>query len=249
MANVTSLLVIFNIYLIIWNLILPTVVTGVNIVPPEPNDVHQNPGIKVNLHTLIDLWPKQEGSRILPALGSQAILDGIEKLKIKYNLAIQTETESNKKLIAKLKYLHNEINSTKKSGRGLQKLLDRYKSTDWTWKIKYEEIQHKEILNSMDIMKQENDKLKQALQMVQKKLSTALKTNSNLKRHKQKLCSKLVAKARGMKRRYKSRKPWSNLSNRRKSQILSQILEDCQVNLDFLGLYGFMATEVTTVVN
>ena len=217
----------------------------VRIRSPLHGDPQQMPIIELNCYDLLYDWPKQKGSKILPSLSAEAITEGIDVLKRKYNLAIRTEAESNERLIRKLKNLHTSIKSRNSGGRGLNRYLDHLRGESFEWKIKYEEIERDSILADMNILSDENCRLKKNIKQLEQKLAKALTFQCSLKKQKLRLAKKLVEKSTG--RKCKRRKSWQDITTRRKQQVTKSIIADCQTNLEFLGLMGFVATEVKTI--
>ena len=98
----------------------------------------------------------------------------------------------------------------------------------------------------INVLSTENRKLQSCKTVLEKRLKVALKNTQTVKKQKTRLAAKLLRK--GTKRgRYGSRKKWKDMSRRRQQQIQQQMIVDSQENLEFLGLYRFVASEVTTI--
>ena len=203
-------------------------------------DPTQTVTVELGIHDLLEVWPKQAGSRYLPSLSKDAIVEGIDKLSRQFNLHIKTSVESNRKLVAKLKSLHGKLKPVQKGGTALSRLINRFKSQNFKWKIKFEEVKRDSILKDFNILSNENSRLKKNKKVLEKRLSSAIKMTNKISKQKAKLFSKIGGQK---KRKRHARKSWDDLTSKRKSQLIS----DCQINLDFLGLYGLTATEVQTI--
>jgi hypothetical protein len=141
-------------------------------------------------------------------------------------------------------------------GRGRKELIAKWsdgKLSSWKLKVYYEDVDSVRVQQENKCLKGEKRKLEKELEnvtskcrKVERKLEKAVGSLGTSKKKFRKLTKKLIdmqrqhTNARGLDKN----KSFEDYTKRHQRRLKEQLTADCETSLSYLGIYGFVATEV-----